>query len=141
MWGKRTGPLVMMCVYFNPPVPSRPQRRPLPLGGLLLQLSINLHSAPADPTVPGFRLVHLLLFFGFSVILLLRYLRREASAVKNHVVLQSSYSPFLANVLILGGSDAHPVLRVLHAATAAMCLLLLLSVPAYAGTLPLLYIR
>ena len=80
-------------------------------------LSINLHSAPADPTVLGFRLVHLLLFFGFSVILLLRYLRREASAVKSKCCSQSSYSPFLANVLILGGSDAHPCLRVLHACT------------------------
>ena len=118
MWGKRTGPLGHSVRSYNPPVPSRPQRRPLPLGGLLLQLSINLHSAPADPTVLGFRLVHLLLFFGFSVILLLRYPRsRGISRQKSTCCSQSSYSPFLANVLILGGSDAHPCLRVLHACT------------------------
>ena len=38
MWGKRTGPLGHSVRSYNPPVPSRPQRRPLPLGGLLLQL-------------------------------------------------------------------------------------------------------
>ena len=140
MWGKRTGPLGHSVRSFNPPVPSRPQRRPLPLGGLLLYLSIFTR---LQPTLQ-FSASALSIFYSSSASPLFCFCDirdREASAVINHVVLQSSYSPFLANVLILGGSDAHPVLRVLHAATTAMCLLLLLSVPAHAGTLPLLYIR
>ena len=116
MWGKRTGPLVMMCVYFNPPVPSRPQRRPLPQGGLLFYLSIFTRLLPTlQFSAPALSLSYSSSASPLSCFCDIR--DREASAVKNHVVLQSSYSPFLANVLILGGSDAHPCLRVLHACT------------------------
>ena len=103
MWGKRTGPLVMMCVYFNPPVPSRPQRRPLPQGGLLFYLSIFTRLLPT---------------LQFSApALSLSYSSSASASRQKSCCSQSSYSPFLATVLILGGSDAHPCLRVLHACT------------------------
>ena len=85
MWGKRTGPLGHSVRSYNPPVPSRPQRRPLPLGGLLLYLSIFTR---LQPTLQ-FSASALSIFYSSSASPLFCFCDirdREASAVINQML-------------------------------------------------------